>query len=140
MEIWILSGMLGLYSIEDIRKRAITAKYLVLFGMAGVVLNLYRGDISVFNMFCGVVLGLFIVLISLVTRGSVGLGDGLLFIITGIFLGGTLNLELLTISLVYASLFSLGMIALGRKKKNQEIPFIPFVFVGYVTIVLGGLL
>lgn len=69
------------------------------------------------------------------------MGDGFLFLVTGIFLGGGKNMELLMISLLYAALFSLGLIVFGKVKgkagrKEKEIPFIPFVFLGYATMLL----
>ena len=138
MEILILSGMLGLYSIEDIRKRTITAKYLIVFGIAGVMIHLCKRDISLLGLLLGAGVGMGMVCISFITRGRVGMGDGLLLITTGIFLGGAVNMELLMISLVYASFYSLGVIIFRKKKKNCEIPFIPFIFAGYITIVVGG--
>lgn len=137
-EQWILIGMLGLYAGEDIRKRHISVPLLILFGLIGTGLQIWRGDSSAVDVLLGVTVGGVLVLLGFLTRESIGLGDGYLFVVTGIFLGGAANVELLFISLLYAALFSLGVLIFRKGKRNQEIPFIPFVFLGYLTIIVGG--
>lgn len=132
----ILLGMLGLYAAEDIRKRVISVRYLPIFGAAGMILHIYMRDMSIFRIFLGAAVGIGILLISHITDGSIGMGDGLLLVVTGIFLGGTSNVELLFTGLLYAAVFSLGVLVLGKRKRRREIPFIPFLFLGYLTMLL----
>lgn len=135
MEI-ILLVMLGLYAIEDIRKRSISILFLPLFGLAGAGMHLFQRDIGIVSILLGVVVGAGMIGISFLTRESIGLGDGFLFLVTGVFLGGAANMELLLFSLLYAAVFSLGALIVGKKKRKQEIPFIPFVFLGYLTMIV----
>ena len=137
LEQGILMSMLGLYTVEDIRKRRICAPLLILFGAIGIGLHIWRADISVPDVLLGMTVGVVLVLLGFLTRESIGLGDGYLFVVTGIFLGGAANVELLFLSLLYAAIFSLGVLIFRKGKKNQEITFIPFVFLGYLTIIVG---
>lgn len=135
----VLLGMLGLYAVEDIRKKKISARYLWIFGAAGIAVNMIQRSLSVSGMLLGAAVGLALVAVSLLTRGNIGLGDGLLLMTAGIFLGGSGALELLFLSLLYAALVSLGMLAFRRWKRKREIPFVPFLFLGYLTMVLEQL-
>lgn len=134
----ILLGMLGLYAVEDIRKKRISVRYLWIFGAAGIVINLFQRSISVPDMLLGAAVGAALVAVSLLTRGSIGLGDGLLLMTAGVFLGGSSVLELLFISLLYAALVSLGMLAFRSWKRKREIPFVPFLLLGYLTMMVTG--
>lgn len=132
----LLLGMLGLYAVEDIRKRTVTVRYLILFGAVGMGLHLYWRETSLPGILLGIAVGMGMLLLSFLTGGSIGRGDGALLMVTGIFLGGASNVELLLTSLMYAAVFSLGILVFGRRKKNREIPFVPFLFLGYLTMVL----
>lgn len=132
----ILLVMLGVYAIEDIRKRTISISFLPLFGLAGAGLHLFQRDMGIVSILLGMVVGAGLIGICFLTRESIGLGDGLIFLVTGVFLGGSANVELLLFSLLYAAVFSLGALIVGKKKRKQEIPFIPFVFLGYLTMIV----
>ena len=135
----ILLGMLGFYAVEDIRKKKISAGYLCIFAAAGIGIHVINRDMSATGMLLGAAVGLGLVVVSLLTRGSVGLGDGFLMATAGIFLGGSASLTLLMTSLLYAALFSLAMVAIRKWKRKREIPFVPFLFLGYLTLALGEL-
>ena len=124
----ILLGMLGIYAIEDFRRKTLSVQYLSIFALAGVILHLYLKDLSAMQMSFGILSGVAVLGLSLVTNESIGKGDGILLIVTGIFLGGVDNFELLCISVFYAAIFSLIMLLVGVYKRNQEIAFVPFLF------------
>lgn len=136
MQQMILLGMLGIYAIEDFWRKTVSVRYLPVFALIGIVLHLYLKDMTVLGMIFGMLSGTAVLGLSLLTRESIGKGDGILLIVTGIFLGGVDNFELLCISLFYAALFSFIMLLTGIYKKNQEIPFVPFLFLGYMTMLL----
>lgn len=143
MEQGIVLGMLGLCAAEDIRKRSIPLPYLVFFGIIGFGIYWYGKEMSLFSMGAGLALGAGLLGLSCLTRGSIGMGDGFIFCVTGIFLGGAGNLELLMISLMYAGLWSLGIIVFRKANKRvrkKRIPFAPFVLMGYFTILVGKML
>lgn len=140
MEQTILLGMLGAYAVEDMRKRTVSVRYLLIFAAVGMGLRWYMRDIPVPSILLGMMIGLGMMLLSFLTRGSIGMGDGVILLVTGIFLGAASNLELLLTSLFYASLFSLGILVFRKRKRKQEIPFVPFLFFGYLTMILEAAL
>ena len=138
----ILLGMLGWFSIEDIRKRKLTVWVLLAFGVLGLANWWIEKDLSWVDVLAGVAPGIFLILLGVGTRESIGIGDGVLVVVTGIFLGGVINAKLLMISLLYGALCSLGVVLFSKKKnkRKMEIPFAPMLLLGYVTILLGELI
>lgn len=156
MQQGILLGVLAFFAVEDMRKRKLSVPLLCLAGVAGAGMHIWQKDMPVAAILPGVAVGIILILLGVLTRESIGMGDGAMLIVTGIFLGGAGNVELLLISLLYAAVFSLGILlfcyirrntGMGRKThkrggryyvvdRKREIPFAPFVFLGYLTIVL----
>lgn len=134
---YIILGMLGFYAVEDMKKKKITIHYLPVFAAIGIFMHLYYQNAGILSILGGMLQGMGILVLSLVTRESIGAGDGLILVVTGIYLGAGKNFELFMISLVYAAVFSLGLLVLGRKKRKYEIPFIPFLLAGYISIMMG---
>ena len=93
---------------------------------------------SIYSILWGMLLGLALILVSLVTRGSVGVGDGILLAVTGVYLGGSKNLELFMMGLLLAALWSLGLVVVKKKKGKEEIAFVPFLLISYFLMILRG--
>ena len=140
LEVVILFGMLGIYSLEDVRRRRISTKYLVFPAVLGVILCILGNGRSWQSILLGILVGGGVLLVAAAPRERIGVGDGLLLTVTGLYLGGAGNLQLLMNGLFLAAVFSLLSMILRRWKKNHEIPFVPFLFVGYFTIFVGELL
>lgn len=137
MQKYILLGLLGLCSWEDIRKKKLTVIYILLFGIAGVCVHLFYPVCSIYSILCGMMLGVAMMFASWATRGKIGIGDGILIVVTGVYLGGIGNLELLFTGLLLAASWSLGMLVLGKKKGKEEIAFVPFLLAAYLTMLVG---
>ena len=87
--------------------------------------------VSFDEIILGILIGVVLLAVSKVTGGAVGMGDGLLFTITGIYFGFRKNLILLLGSLVLCSIWGIGSLAIKRigwlDGKKTEVPFLPFV-------------
>ena len=143
MEQGILLGMLGVHAIEDFKRQGVTLPLLAIFGIAGAGIQLYGQKMGALGMGSGIAVGVCLLLLSGLTRQSIGMGDGFLFCVTGVYLGGSKNLELLMMSLFYAALFALGVVIYRKTYKTQRkqrIPFVPFVFLAQATLRLEELL
>ena len=95
MQKYIVLGLLGLCSWEDMKGKKLTVIYILLFGIGGMMLHLFSPVCSIYSILSGILIGLAMMLASLATRGMVGMGDGILLTVTGVYLGGIGNLELL---------------------------------------------
>ncbi len=139
MQKMLVLGLLSLCSFEDVKYRRLTVIYIFMFGIAGVILHMFAPVCSIYSILWGMLLGLVLILISVATRGSLGMGDGILLVVTGVYLGGYGNLQLFLYGLLLSALCSLGLLALKRKKRKDEIAFVPFLLLSYFFLLFRGL-
>lgn len=81
--------------------------------------------------------GLFLV-IALLSRGGMGGGDVKLAAAVGAFLGLRYSLLGLFLAFIFGAVVGLVLMALGRKKRKDYIPFAPFIAAGCLTAMLFG--
>ncbi|MCI9448161.1 MAG: prepilin peptidase [Lachnospiraceae bacterium] len=135
----IVLGLLGICSLEDVRHKRLTIVYILMFGIGGVILHLFAPVCSIYSILCGMLLGIAMILVSLITRGNVGIGDGMLLLVTGVYLGGYGNLQLLMTGLLLSALWALGLLAFKKKKGKDEIAFAPFLLLAYFVLLFQGI-
>lgn len=135
---YLMSGILLVFSVLDLRTKKVPK---ILFFVAGIILLVMRfmfGNEWDSNSFSGIIVGLFLIFVVIVTRGKMGMGDAILFVILGFQLSLVENGILLLISLTFAA-FVGGILWFAKRIGRQEkIPFIPFVFIGYGVMMLCG--
>ncbi len=134
MHKFIVLGLLSLCSLKDMKTRELAVIHILLFGIGGVLLHLFAPVCSIYSVLGGMAIGIAMMIVSVVTKGSVGMGDGILLIVTGVYLGGHKNLELFMTGLFFAALWSLGLLVLKKKKGKEEIAFVPFLLLSYLTM------
>ena len=129
----ILVGLfLALNTICDVRTKKIPIVLLVCFGMAGIIINIFLPEYTVKEIAFGAVIGVALWGISYVTAGQIGNGDGLLFVVTGLFIGGINNFALLFWSTAFCAITA-GVLLFAKKVgRKDRIPFVPFVLLAYV--------
>lgn len=135
----ILLGTLGVHSIEDIRDRKITVTVTLFSGILGVLQHLLFQNQSIYAMLAGVIPGLGILGISYFSKGKIGVGDGMVFMLTGLYLGFFNNLMLMCISFFLAGVWGIFLLLMRRCGEEERMPLIPFLFLGYAIMMIGGL-
>lgn len=135
-EFVLLSVLLGIYACMDLKKKGLPVWSLI-FGMGSVMLlcfvdSRFTGVYSV----SGLAAGLFVILVSVLTRGQIGLADGVVFCITGLCLDFWQNMALLLVSLFLLSVPAAAFFL--QQKKEKELPFLPGVFLGFLILWVGG--
>ncbi|MBO4478341.1 MAG: prepilin peptidase [Lachnospiraceae bacterium] len=121
--------LLLIASIEDIRHQRINPYWLLLHACFVVVVRLILGEFL--TGLAGVSIGLLLLGAAFVSRQKVGYGDGLVFMVCGLYLGFWENFSLLFMSLVLCALGGLFLMLIGKIKKGQTLPFIPFVMAAF---------
>ena len=84
----------------------------------------------------GISIGVVLYGISKGSRGSIGEGDALVYVLTGALLGVVKNLEVLLISLLLCSVVSLGLLVVRHVGRHHKIAFVPFTAIAYGMVVL----
>lgn len=128
--------LLFLCGIQDMRNKKISL-WIVLFGaMIVSIIAINTTTLSLINRFAGLGVGIFVIIISLLTGGKIGMGDGLLLCVTGIGLGFWSNLELFALALLIAAIVSVFLLAFRLANRKKSIPFIPFLFFSFLGLLM----
>ncbi|MBQ4482849.1 MAG: prepilin peptidase [Lachnospiraceae bacterium] len=141
---YIREGLLLIFlitgTIADIRKRSIPVLLFLIFGIAGVVLFMLTGSVTLTDEIFGILLGIVFVALSHISDGKIGAGDGIAILVSGIFLGGSRAACQTLYGMLGASLISILLLMVRRGNRNTALPFLPFLLTGYLMDKAGGLL
>jgi len=95
--------------------------------------------INIINSLLGIFIPAFLLLIiALIFRGGMGIGDIKLVAMLGAFLGYKYTLAAIFIGSVFGSIIGLTLMSLGILKKKSRIPFGPFICIGAVLMIFYG--
>ncbi len=130
----VLLGFLFVLAWTDWKRQEISLIVVALSGCCGILLRRTAGDFQWEQIAGGMLVGAGLLLWALCTRESVGTGDALLFVSTGIYLGLWQNLLLLFLSSLCAAACGLILLLKKRCTKGGRIPFVPFVLAADVLM------
>lgn len=136
IQTYLLLGTLGLHSLEDIRQKKITVGLTLFSGITGILMHLLFQNQTIFEMIAGAVPGMFILAASRLTKSGIGMGDGIVFMLTGLYLGLEENLRLMFLSFSLAGIWGMYLLIIKKCEKSRRIPFVPFLFLGYCLIMI----
>ena len=135
MELICVLSMLGICTVQDVRKKQISIWIAVAFAVGGIALYIWKNPFTLQELSGGMALGGILLVLAFLTRESIGMGDGLLLVVTGLYLGFWENLWLILGALGLASLASLVLVVVHKKGRTYEMPFVPFMLISYVVMV-----
>lgn len=128
----ILCGFLGLLSLEDIKRQEIS--FWLLGAAAGTGLIVLAGqtfsgwaDLG-FRLIPGALLLLFAVL----SKGKVGTGDGMVFLMIGLYCSVGQVIGLMAGSFLTSCVVAVVLTVVKRKGKTDTFPFVPCIFAVYL--------
>ena len=125
----ILIVFLAVLSAQDIRSKKLDVR-LILAGMAaGGLSGFLLARLSPAQMLLAVLPGVFLAALSRMSRGAVGMGDGLTLILIGLFVGVWEGMSIFLLALIL-SLIPAAVLFLrskGAEGGEKRIPFVPFL-------------
>ncbi|MBO6111797.1 MAG: prepilin peptidase [Lachnospiraceae bacterium] len=132
----LINTFLGIFliicSITDIKFKEIRLNILIVFALAGVVLFFIYRPVSLFEEIMGLFTGLVFIGLWALTEGKIGLGDGLLMTVTGIYLGGRENAFMVMTAMLLSAVFSIVILILKKGDRNARFAFAPFILISFV--------
>lgn len=132
----VLLIWLFLCSWQDIKRQQISLALILVGFVLLLAISIYQNEISLWERLGGTSLGLVVIGLNKITRGQIGMGDGLILSITGVTLGLYLNSMIVFNSLFIAGFFSIIFLIIKRVNRKTTIPFLPFVFIATIGVVL----
>ena len=131
MEHFLIMSFLGINSWIDIQKKQISLVSVGFFMAVGI---LYECVVQNKNpdVFWGLLPGAVLLGVSKLSREALGMGDALLMLVLGIYLGLEAALDVLLLALFLAAVWAGILIVVGKKGRNYAFPFVPFWLIGYV--------
>ena len=132
----VLLAFLSLNTVSDIRYKKILVWSAWVFGIFGLAYGLITNELTWMQILISLVPGIIFLVISKVTKESMGYGDGIIVLVMGSYISIAKLVGSLILALILAAIWSIVLLVFFRKKKQEEFPFVPFVLLGY----LGGLL
>lgn len=129
--------VLSICSYEDLKNKQIHTGWIVIFAAEGILFWFFGGNCTFAGVMSALFPGFCMLLLSFITKGSIGEGDGLLLMTIGILSGGKDVLEIFLYALFFSGIYALFLFAAGKKKGNDEIAFVPFLLLAFVGNMLG---
>lgn len=120
-------------SIQDFKYKKISLWIISFSALLLLVLSIFKKS-GLITIIGGVIVGIIVISISIITRSKIGIGDGIVLIMTGIVLGFWRNLELFMYALSIAALISILLLILKKVKKKDSLPFVPFILISYLIV------
>ena len=135
---WILYGsellFLGMGSYFDIKSRELPLGFLTGFGAFGIILNVLWKYQTLELILGSLLIGGLFLLIGRLTKESIGYGDGLCFMILGIFEGWKSMIGILTAAFFLSGIFGIWKMLCRGGKTSDTMPFLPFLFVVQIGV------
>ncbi len=120
-------------TISDIRIRKISLIQSLLFFIIGIIIQILQTS-SFSYVILSLIPGLFIMVFSVISSGHIGIGDGIMITMIGLYLGFIEVPIIIFFSCIFV-LFYAGMSRFIRKKQFKEVPFAPFLLVSCIIII-----
>ena len=127
------SGILGVLAIQDIRNKSIELLPLLTLALINGGLCLYFGR-SILSVLISLLPGMAAILISFITKGKLGTGDGLVLIATGLLYDWDRVMAVWLLALVMSAFTGIVLIIMKKANIKTALPFIPFLLAGYVIL------
>lgn len=85
------------------------------------------------HLLAGIVVGMSVILISVLTEGQIGRGDGAVMGVLMLAMDFWQGVACLFISMVYVFGAAVLCVVFFHRKRDYRIPFVPFLLMGYMT-------
>lgn len=126
----VLGIWLGIQGGLDLKYKEIPLWFAIFGGMGGMVFCvLERRTLGEVVLSC--LPGVIALVFSKLTKEVMGYGDGIVFLVMGIYLSLERLLAIGMLAFMMAGVVALILLVIFRKKGNYRIPFLPFLSLAY---------
>lgn len=139
---WVVLWMiLALFSYWDMKDKQLPGIWLFTAiaasaGLAAINNASGKEGINIWQIFTGMLPGIFLTTLAFAMKGKLGSGDGLVLIIIGNMVGMKRCLLIFLAAVLLSFVYSCLLLGFFRKSREYSFPFVPFYFLGAVLIKL----
>lgn len=123
--------LLGICTYFDIREKKIPMLPVCLSAVLSVGFSVHRNSFDIASLLMGLLMGVLLCGFSLLSKGGIGLGDGLLAGACGVCIGFYETLGLFFGGFFLAGITGFLLVLVGKKSMKEELPLVPFLYVAY---------
>lgn len=131
MRVVIMILVLVLNSVHDWKYRKISISVTVSGIIFSVFLLVFVPAYTWQEVLGGIGIGIFFIFCSCITRGQIGIGDGIICCFAGLCSGFSDTMGMVFIGLFLSGIVSAGLLITKKAGKNTKIPLVPFFLAGY---------
>lgn len=124
---------LGILSLEDIREKRISVKRVLIGALTAVICQLITRQASGIAIVGSLIPGIVLLLLSVMTKESIGKGDGIVVMMLGLWIGGWMTFLVVCLAVWAAGIFAIVCL---MRKKRELIPFAPCLLMGMEVLLL----
>lgn len=143
-EILLWLAMVGLI---DFKEKIIPNKLILAAIVFWTILSLFEifvahtmwQQVVLFSLLGGCVCGGVLLVVALIVKSALGMGDVKLFFALGLFYGLQDTYSILLVSIILMALFSITMLIFKKVNRKTAIPMAPFVAIGFLVNILMGM-
>lgn len=126
----ILGVVLLIQGLIDLKHKEIPILVSVMGAVVGIgICILEKREIG--SLLLAILPGIVALLFARMSHEALGYGDGVLFVVMGIYLSLENVLEIALIAFGMAGVWALILITICRKERSYQIPFVPFLTSAY---------
>lgn len=134
MMYWYIVGATAVGSIADVRKKSVPVIFLIAAAAGVVFVAIIERNIPLAARILGSAVGVLFLLVSYVSKESVGRADAAMIGISGAALGFSVLSIILCISFFLLSIVSLALLVIKKYGRKDRIPFFPFLTAGELVL------
>ncbi len=132
----IILLLLSMCSVSDLKKKTLPFLLLVAFSVTVAIFVLLDGAGNVRLRVGGAIIGILLLIVSKCTKESIGYGDSWIILLLGIYLGYLRILRVLFAASLFAGIVSVFFLWKCGWKKTATLPFVPFLSLSYLGVVI----
>ena len=136
----VLLVLLGVNTALDCVRKKIFFWVCVVGIVLGSLLQIWKGGLEWRNFGAGIFVGIMMIAIAVISRGMIGIGDGVVLLLMGTWAGGVLTITCCVTAVFLAGMGGVYLIVVKKKSGKETIPFVPFLLISYLINTTQGIL
>lgn len=130
---WAVAVGLFILGAGDFVTKKVSLIVIGIWGILGIILQFYMGDLFCSARIIAILPSIVLFVLARASGEKIGYGDAWTILVMGIYLDVENLIAVGMIAITLSGLAALILICICKKKRDYEMPFIPFVFAGYVA-------